>query len=194
MKFALIALIWLVAAIVVGASGALEKLRPPAPQIIIAGLTVALLIAWRASEAFKKWVETIDLRVLIALHLTRFVGIYFLYLSGRGELPSSFAIPAGCGDIGVATAAAVLILCWSWFKRKRLWVTLWNAAGLLDILAVVVSAAAHALTDRTSMAALLHLPLSLLPTFLVPLIIASHIFIFCRLRSGASLNNGRLRI
>ena len=71
---------------------------------------------------------------------------------------------------------------WSRLSRKKFWVGLWNAAGLLDIMGVVVSAAEHALADRTSMAALLHLPLSLLPTFLVPLIIASHIFIFSRLR------------
>ena len=193
MKFALIAAIWLVAAILVGASGALQRVRPPAPQIIIAGLTMAMLIAWRTSEAFKRFVQTTDLRLLVALHLTRFVGIYFLYLSSRGELPYSFAIPAGCGDILVATAAGILLFCWSGLRRKGLWVGLWNAAGLLDILGVVVSAAAHALADRASMAALLHLPLSLLPTFLVPLIIASHIFIFCRLRSDAS-NNAEARI
>src|SRR3954447_11309664 len=187
MKFALIAAIWLIAAIAVGGAGALQGLAPPVPQVIIAGLTLALLIAWRISEVFKRWVQTIDLRALMAVHLTRFVGIYFLYLSATGELPRSFAIPAGCGDIGVATAAGVLLLCWSCLRRKRLWVGLWNAAGLRDILGVVVSAAGHALADRTSMAALLHLPLSLLPTFLVPLIIASHIFIFTRLRKSQRL-------
>jgi hypothetical protein len=36
--------------------------------------------------------------------------------------------------------------------------------------------------DPASMQALLVLPLSLLPTFLVPLIIASHVLIFARLR------------
>jgi hypothetical protein len=187
MKFAVIAAIWLVAAIAVGASGALQRLAPPVPQVIIAGLTLALLIAWRSNKAFNTWVQTIDLRALMAVHLTRFVGIYFLYLSGRGELPHSFAIPAGCGDIAVATTTAVLLLCWSRLSRKKLWVGLWNAAGLLDIVGVVISAAGHGLADRTSMAALLHLPLSLLPTFLVPLIIASHIFIFSRLRKEQRL-------
>lgn len=182
-KFALIAVIWLVAAIVIGASGALQGLRPPALQIIIVVLTVALLIAWRTSEAFKRFVQTIDFRALVAIHLARFVGLYFLYLSNRGELPRSFALPAGCGDVAVAIAAAILLVCWSRLRRKGLWIGLWNAAGLLDIFGVVVSAAAHALADRTSVAALFYLPLSLLPTFLVPLVIASHIFIFCRLRS-----------
>jgi hypothetical protein len=190
MKIVFVVAIWLAAAIVVGTSGAMQKLPPPAPQIIIAGLTVALLITWRTSEAFKSWVQTIDIRVLIALHLTRFVGAYFVYLSGSGELPYSFAIPAGCGDMAVAAAGGLLLLCWRRLRKKSLWVGVWNVAGLLDILGVVVSAAGHALADRASMAGLLHLPLSLLPTFLVPLIIASHIFIFSRLRNSSARFDG----
>jgi hypothetical protein len=46
---------------------------------------------------------------------------------------------------------------------------------------VVVTAARLGLADPASMAALLRLPLSLLPTFLVPLIIASHVILGLRL-------------
>jgi hypothetical protein len=53
---------------------------------------------------------------------------------------------------------------------------------LADILYVVGTAARLAFADPASMSALLRLPLALLPTFLVPLIIASHVFIFSRLR------------
>src|SRR4051812_23164621 len=113
MKFASLATAWLLVAIAVGASGALQRVRAPAPQIIIAGLTLALLAAWRKSARFGAWLDAIDLRALIALHLTRFVGLSFLLLCRRGELPCSFAVPAGSGDITVATFAAVLLLAWT---------------------------------------------------------------------------------
>ena len=182
MKFALIVAIWLVAAIVIGASGALEGLRPPEPQIIIAGLTLALLIAWRMSEAFKRFLQVLDLRLLVALHLTRFVGFYFLVLCRRNELPCNFAAPAGWGDVLVATLAAVLLISWNVTAGNRVWIGAWNTLGLIDILFVVANAASHAMRNPSSMVAFLYLPLSLLPTFLVPLIIATHIFIFSRLR------------
>jgi hypothetical protein len=58
---------------------------------------------------------------------------------------------------------------------------IWNTIGLIDIIFVVFSALRFGLKDWQLMHALRELPLSLLPTFLVPLIIASHVLIFVRL-------------
>ncbi len=63
---------------------------------------------------------------------------------------------------------------------------LWNALGLADILGVVFSATRLSLANPESMRALLRFPMSLVPTFLVPLIIASHLLIFSRLRKLAA--------
>jgi hypothetical protein len=52
---------------------------------------------------------------------------------------------------------------------------------MLDIFLVVILALRIGLADWRSMAPLRTFPLSLLPTFFVPLIIASHILIFVRL-------------
>ena len=184
MRFIFIAAAWLLAAIALGASGVLLRLRPPAPQVVLAGLTIALLVAWRFNHAFRQWIGTLDLRALIALHLTRFVGLYFLALCRRSELPCDFAIPAGWGDIAVATLALILLATWNRTVTIPAWIGAWNALGLIDILFVVASAARHAIAEPASMVALLRLPLSLLVTFLVPLIISSHIFIFARLLSA----------
>jgi hypothetical protein len=37
----------------------------------------------------------LDVRWLVALHLCRFVGFYFLWLYSSGELPYAFAVPGG---------------------------------------------------------------------------------------------------
>jgi hypothetical protein len=174
--------VWLAAAGLVGASGRLSTLRPPAPQLILAGLTAVLLAAGRLWPPLRRFVETVDLRALVLFHLTRFVGFYFLALHARGELPWAFAVPGGRGDIVVAAAALVLVLA----ARpdtpggRRAYLA-WNVVGLADILGVVLTAARLAFTDPVSMQALLHLPLSLLLTFVVPIIVATHVWMLRRL-------------
>ena len=185
MKFFMIGLLWLVVAVTVGLSGVLQYVRPPGPQIIIFGVTGALIALYWLSRSFRDWLRALDLRAIVGLHLTRFVGFYFLWLYGRGELPYRFAVPGGWGDIIVASAAVVILGNWSRFGQRRPVLFVWNLYGLVDILFVVATAAAEARANPPSMAALLRMPLSLLATFLVPLIISSHVLIFARLRRAA---------
>lgn len=183
----MIGLLWLFVAIAIGLSGLLRHVRPPGPQIMIFGLTGALLVAYWLSRAFRDCLKGLDPRAIVALHLTRFVGFYFLWLYARGDLPYRFAVPGGWGDIIVATGAAVILASWSAFGRRRSVLFAWNVYGLVDILFVVAIAAAEGKAAPASMAALLRMPLSLLPMFLVPLIISSHLLIFARLRAGRAL-------
>jgi len=181
LPFLLIGLAWLVAAIALSVLGVIAKLEPPAPQLMLAGLTVALVLAYRFLAPFREWLLALDWRVIVAFHLTRFIGFYFLALYRRGELPYAFAVEGGTGDIIVA-ALAVLLLATSYtVDRRPHLLAAWNVLGLADILFVVVTATRLALADPASMAPLLHLPLSLLITFFVPLIIASHLLVFVRL-------------
>ena len=117
MKLLLIGAVWFLVAIALGASGTLQQLRPPGPQAVLFALTAALLIAWRLNRSFQACLDALNLRTIVALHLSRFVGAYFLFLHGRGELPYGFAVPGGWGDIIVATSAGVLLLNWSSVAR-----------------------------------------------------------------------------
>lgn len=174
-----ILLIWGALALVAGATGALAR-SPVPPPIIVAGLTAAGLLAWRASASVRAWVRAVPPRALVALHLVRFVGAWFIVLYRRGELPFAFAVPGGWGDIAAAAAAAGLLLgafpANTAGRRAALYA--WNALGLLDILFVVTTAAGLFFAEAGQLAPLTRLPLSLLPTFFVPLIVMSHLRIF----------------
>ena len=181
--FAVRAILWLwfFGAIAVGQLAVLKQLPRPAVQGLILALTAALILAYRRIPPLRAWVDAIDLRGLVLLHVTRFVGFYFLVLYHRGELPYAFAVPAGIGDILVA-ALAILVVMIPLPEATRLRaIYIWNVIGLTDILLVVLSALRLGLANRNELAALTELPLSLLPTFLVPLIIATHLAIFARL-------------
>jgi hypothetical protein len=173
---------WLLVATALGAAGVVRARPPAAVPLVLLALTVLVLAAvWGLAE-FRAWLAALDVRWLVALHLTRFVGAYFLYLYGQGQLPYAFAVPGGIGDIAVATLAAVLLVAGPpRDARRRLAYGAWNVLGLADILFVVTTGGRLVTTAPESMVALTRLPLSLLPTFLVPLIIASHVLLGVRL-------------
>jgi hypothetical protein len=185
-KILISAFVWLLAAIIAGASGLFSNLRPPFPQAVLLGLVIVELLIFAFSSGFRSWCLSVDLRALLLIHVTRFVGIYFLILYSQGRLPYDFAVPGGWGDIAAAAAVVILVL----FVKpagKTAWILylVWNLYGFLDILFVVMTAARLAFSEPGSMSELLRLPLNLLLTFVVPVIIFTHIVIFIRLfRSG----------
>lgn len=172
----------------VGLGGWFHNASAPAVAATVWTLTVLVLCACWKISSIRVWVLNIELRWLVLFHLTRlFAGAYFLVLCQRGELPCGFAKPAGWGDMIVAILALAVVGAMRIQFAKTL-LLIWNAIGLIDIIFVVFSALRLGLKDWHSMHALRELPLSLLPTFLVPLIIASHVLIFVRLaRAGADL-------
>src|SRR5262245_35192539 len=102
--------LWLIAALIVGASGMLNRLTPPFPQLLMVSITLLLIVLGWKIESFRSWLLSVDERWIVALHLTRFVGYYFIYLYDRGRLPYEFAVPGGKGDIAVAALAIVLLV------------------------------------------------------------------------------------
>jgi hypothetical protein len=171
---------WFCFALAVGVAGWFKPASAPVVALTVWILTGLVLLACWKVDPISRWAATVDLRWLVLLQITRFVGFYFLILCRRGELPCAFATPAGIGDITVA-AATVIILLVPKFRASRALLFIWNSAGLLDIVFVVFTVLRAGLSDWPSMAPLRQLPLGLLPTFIVPLIIASHVLIFVRL-------------
>ena len=172
--------LWFIIACVAGYTGVQNSVLPP---LIIFGIVALLIVASFFVPSFRSWVCSISLSTLISIHLTRFVGFYFLYLYGKGLLPYEFAVYGGWGDIVVAALALILLLLSAENVIKNpVYFFIWNMVGLIDILFVVGTAARLYFANPQSMSELTHLPLSLLPSFLVPIIIFSHLVIFYRLR------------
>lgn len=183
-NFTILFSVWLVVAAAIGSSGMLRALPRPALQIIIIGLTAILLISYWSWRAFRGFVRGLPIRTLILMHVTRLIGIYFLLLHKQGKLPWAFAVPGGLGDIAIAASAVGICCLPLGTNLGRRAALVWNALGLIDILCVVATAAVLGARDPMSMLALTIPPLALLPTFLVPLIIASHVILFERLMGG----------
>ena len=175
----LVLLAWLCFA--VGLAGWFQNASALAVAATVWTLTALVFLACWSVRTIRVCVLNIDLRWLVVLHVTRlFAGAYFLVLCQRRQLPCAFATPAGWGDIVIGVLAVALVSSMHTQFAKTVLLS-WNTLGLIDIVFVVLSALRVDLKDWQSMHALRELPLSLLPTFLVPLIIASHVLIFVRL-------------
>ena len=143
----------------------------------------AFLLAYRWSEAMRRFVLGADLRLVVAVHAWRTLGFGFIVLHLNGLLPGIFAWPAGLGDIAVAVAApwlAVRLMRDPGYVHAPAFAR-WNWLGLSDF-AIAMSTGAlgsglvPALVGQgPTTAPMAALPLSWVPTFLVPLMAMLHI-------------------
>jgi hypothetical protein len=176
---------WFLLAVAAGQGDVWRALPRPVLQAVLFGLLTLLLVLPRMWGDFRDFVRSLSLRTLILLHLTRFVGIVFLQMHAADRLPGEFAISAGWGDIAVASVAIVAAILAPRPGARR-FIQAWNVIAFLELLMVVATAAKLGLTAPASMIAITQLPMCLLPTFLVPILLASHVILFGRLRRDAA--------
>jgi hypothetical protein len=175
--------IWLLAALAAGLAGTFSRGGPPVPLAAFAGIPVlAFLAALAASATFRRAVRSLDLRVLTAVQTTRLVGGVFVVLWALGKLPAGFALPAGVGDLLVgATAPLVARFVVPRLPAARRLYVAWTAFGIADLVVAVSSGVLHSASPVGIFAGPLAtammgaLPLSIIPTFLVPLAVILHV-------------------
>jgi hypothetical protein len=135
----------------------------------------------------------VPLPALIAAHAWRVIpGTYFLLLHGAGRLTAPFAPFAGSGDIVVgALAAPVAAMVYARTSGWRSAAALWNLLGLLDLLVALTLGITSApdsplrlFPAEPGSRVLSSLPWVLVPAYLVPLLILTHVEVFTRLAAA----------
>jgi hypothetical protein len=179
-RFLILLAVWGLAATAAGAMHLLHHLPPGAVSVLVASLAIGLTVAVSRVGWISEIVREIGVRRILAAHLVRFLGFYFLWLHVQGRLPAEFAHRAGWGDV-IAAAGALLLLFWPEGPgfRRALWV--WNVIGLADLFIAVGTGAWLNRTRPGSMVELAGLPLTLVPLWFVPMLMTSHFVIFRRL-------------
>jgi hypothetical protein len=150
---------------------------------------VAFVAGYLTSSPFREFVLSLDLRALALAQTMRVVGIVFVILYWLGALPGVFALPAGWGDFAIGITAPVV--AWYW-KRPFPYRTfiVWNVLGSLDLvtamgLGVLASPSPLGiLAGDLSTRLMGQFPLSLIPTFFVPLMLIFHLISFIRVGKG----------
>jgi len=185
---------WLAAVVAFGAAGAFEATatRPPiGVMLAIAVPPLLFALLYRLRPGFRAFALGIDLRWLTAIQAWRVIGVMFLAFYAFDLLPGLFAWPAGLGDAAVGLAAPFVLLAMlrdapNW-RNQVAWL---NIAGLIDFAGaigtgVLSNSSLGLLSDGRTYVSLGELPLSLVPTFAVPLWIIFHMISLLQLRRGS---------
>jgi hypothetical protein len=190
---------WFTTVLVAGALGAFQT-TPGTPPVAIglaagapplAAITLAL-----ASPRFRAWASRLDLRFLTLLQTWRTAGLAFLALTAVHALPGGFATPAGIGDVAVGLTAPLVAL-FVIGRSDRLFVT-WTALGIADLIAAVTlgvlysNSPAGVLRADVGTDLMATLPMSLIPTFGVPITLVAHILALIN-QAGTSRPTFRVR-
>ena len=133
---AIILIAWLVALMLLGASGFFRLDAPRIPLALLTTLTAGYLLL--LSPTFREVIGGIPQHWLIGIQTFRILGGVFLIRYFQGELPGVFAIPAGVGDL-LTGIFAPLVAYW-WFAGKpyaRAAAIAWNLFGMADLINAV---------------------------------------------------------
>jgi hypothetical protein len=186
--------VWLVTVLTAAYFGIFDAFSPHSMSVpialgVAAVLPVVVFAVWfRTSARFRAFALSLDPVVLTAVQSWRAGGIVFLILMAKGLLPSMFAVPAGLGDMAIGLSAP--------FVARAMWrgnisadgVRRWQRAGILDLVVAVTMGVLCApgktgiLAHGTTTLLMGLLPMSLIPTFAVPLLVIFHLICIAQLR------------
>lgn len=180
---------WFLLVVVLGATYALHYERgygTPALGAAVIVPVIGLALVFLTVPRLREVLDRIPLPALIGVNVLRVIGVVFVLLYAAGRLPAPFAPTAGWGDIIVGLTAVPV----AWAARKgenRGLVLAWNTLGLADLVIAVVLGVVSSpgplqvFMGEPNGSIMSTLPWVLIPCFLVPLLILTHLAVFYRL-------------
>jgi hypothetical protein len=185
-KIVMAALLGLWVGIATAGSAALARPFPIMGLFVAAPLTAAIIAtAWPGA---RKAMLGLPLPLLVGLNVGRVFAVLFLLVAAEGRMSGPFPHSAGWGDIISGVVALPLI----WLARdpakNKVALHLWNAFGMLDLVAAIVLGVMSApgsllqVFPDPGSEAMTRLPLSFVPTVLVPIWMVLHAIIWAKLR------------
>jgi hypothetical protein len=173
------------AAFVLVRYGAFGRSLPDLPWLPLVTLGGAAVGAWACRDRLLG--RGVPQQLLIAVQLFRPIGLIFVLEDARGLLPSSFAQPAGWGDLIAGLTAAAVLLRWPAGPVPARAVILVAVVGLLDFGSAFFFGFASSETPIQMFAfdnpnRVLEWPLGFIPVFLVPYAVAAHLLSLAQLR------------
>lgn len=182
---------WVGVLIDVTLAGALKDLLVLLALFLVPFIVAAIAIV--AAHGARERLLAIPRRVILGMNVLRAIGFLFIGLAYAGQLGGPFPYSAGIGDILVGVLAIPLVLEEPRLARNDVRLVLWNALGLLDLIAAVAlgitssnGSPIQLIHAGAGSAAIAQLPWSLVPLFLVPCFMIGHLIVFAQMRPSTA--------
>ena len=158
--------------------------QPPLRFGLAVLIPIILFAAWSAaSQPFRQFLLSLDPRPLTFVQAWRIAGFVFLVLYTYSILPGQLALPAGWGDIAIGATAPLVAMKLAKPRHRKSFI-LWQLLGITDLVSAVGLGATSRLFNphATGTDAMTVLPMSLIPTFAVPLFMILHFICIAQAR------------
>jgi hypothetical protein len=139
-------------------------------------IPISIFVVWSAaSQPFRQFLLSLDPRALTIVQSWRIAGFAFLALYTYSILPGQLALPAGWGDIAIGATAPLVALKLANPQHRKSFI-FWQLLGIADLVTAVGTGVTAQVMHPHGIAttAMTVLPMSLIPTFAVPLFMILH--------------------
>jgi len=186
MKTLYLLLVWFGVALALSTAGAFDTGpgRPPLGLLLAITIPLIVYVVDRSylHETLLGGIHQLEGSTAIFLQTQRVLGVFFLVEFARGHLPAGFALPAGLGDVAVGLAAPWVAQSLAAKKPHAVTVArLWSYLGIFDLVMALTMGVTHGgpplgvFASEISNRAVTQYPLSLIPTWAVPLALILHL-------------------